>query len=54
MKLGKYIQLLLPEHATVIIPGFGAFVSNYKPAEIDKESDEIKPPSKTVTFNQKI
>jgi len=54
VKLGKYIQLLLPEHETVIIPGFGAFVSNYKPAEIDKESDEIKPPSKMVTFNQKI
>ena len=54
MKLGKYIQLLLPEHETVIIPGFGAFVSSYKPAEIDKESGEIKPPSKEVTFNQKI
>lgn len=54
MKLGKYIQLLLPEHETVIIPGFGAFISTYKPAEIDKESGEIKPPSKTITFDQKI
>ena len=54
MKLGKYIQLLLPEHETVIIPGFGAFVSSYKPAEIDKELGEIKPPSKTLSFNQKI
>jgi nucleoid DNA-binding protein len=54
VKLGKYIQLLLPEYETVIIPGFGAFVSTYKPAEIDKDSGEIKPPSKAVTFNQKI
>lgn len=54
MKLGKYIQLLLPEHETVIIPGFGAFVSTYKPAQIDKESGEIKPPSKEISFNQKI
>lgn len=54
MKLGKYIQLLLPEHETVIVPGFGAFISTYKPAEIEKESGDIKPPSKEVTFNQKI
>ncbi|MFW6246427.1 MAG: hypothetical protein ACOC13_03130, partial [Tangfeifania sp.] len=54
MKLGKYIQLLLPEYETVIIPGLGAFMSTYKPAEIDKESGEINPPSKTVIFNQKI
>ena len=54
MKIGKYIQLLLPEHETVIIPGLGAFVSTYKPAEIDKESGDIKPPSKALTFNRKI
>lgn len=54
MKLGKYIQLLLPENETVIIPGFGAFISTYKPAEIDKESGEIKPPSKAVNFNRQI
>jgi len=54
VKLGKYIQLLLPKNETVIIPGFGAFISTYKPAEIDKESGAIKPPSKEITFNQKI
>ncbi|MGM0619680.1 MAG: hypothetical protein ACQETJ_01425 [Bacteroidota bacterium] len=54
MKLGKYIQNLLQENETVIVPGFGAFVSVYKPAEIDEQSDEIKPPSKAITFNPKI
>ena len=54
MKLGKYILQLLPENETVIIPGFGAFISTYKPAEIDNESAEIKPPSKEIAFNQKI
>lgn len=54
MKLGKYILQLLPENEIVIIPGFGAFISIYKPAEIDKESGEIKPPSKAINFNQKI
>ncbi len=54
MKLEKYIRLLLPEHDTVIIPGFGAFVTHYKPAEHDEDSAEINPPSKTVEFNSKI
>jgi len=51
---GKYIHELLLENDIVIVPGFGAFVSEYKPAEISEGSDEIKPPSKIVTFNQQI
>ncbi len=54
MNLGQYIHQLLPENEIVIIPGFGAFVSNYKPAEILEETGEIIPPSKEVTFNPKI
>ena len=54
VSLGKYIHELLLDNETVIIPGFGAFVSNYKPAEIKEESNEIIPPSKEITFNQKI
>ena len=54
MKIGKYIHELLLENEIVIIPGFGAFVSIYKPAEIDKDSNELKPPSKEVSFNRQI
>lgn len=54
MDFGKFIHELLLENEVVIIPGFGAFVSEYKPAEISDDSDEIKPPSKIVTFNQQI
>lgn len=54
MNLGKYLQQLLLENETVIIPGFGAFISNYKPAEIDEETNEMKPPSKEISFNQQI
>ncbi|NOR74509.1 MAG: hypothetical protein GQ525_05070, partial [Draconibacterium sp.] len=54
MMIGKYINELLLENETVIIPGFGAFISNYKPAEINKETDELKPPSKEILFNQQI
>ncbi len=52
MKLGKYIHDLLLEHETVIIPGFGAFLSEYKPAEISET--EIKPPSRQVSFSSNI
>ncbi|MCY1721030.1 SPOR domain-containing protein [Prolixibacteraceae bacterium Z1-6] len=54
MDFGKFIHELLLENEIVIIPGFGAFVSEYKPAEINEESDEIKPPSKIILFNQQI
>ncbi|NOR73863.1 MAG: hypothetical protein GQ525_01760 [Draconibacterium sp.] len=54
MKIGKYIHELLLENEIVIIPGFGAFVSIYKPAEVDEDSNEFKPPSKEVSFNRQI
>ncbi len=52
MKFEKYIHELLRENETVIIPGFGAFIANYKPAEVYE--NEIKPPSKEITFNRQI
>ena len=54
MNIGIYIHELLLENDTVIIPGFGAFVSAYKPAEINEETGELKPPSKEITFNAQI
>lgn len=52
MGLGNYISELLKENETVIIPGFGAFFLEYKPAEI--RDNEIKPPSKTISFSSNI
>lgn len=54
MNLGKYIRQLLPENETVIIPGFGAFISEYKPAQTDEKTREINPPSKEISFSAKI
>lgn len=54
MNLGKYIQTLLPEHDTVIIPGFGAFISEYVPAKINDKTGEMSPPSSHVRFNANI
>ncbi len=52
LNLSNFIYSLLLENDTVIIPGFGAFVSTYKPAVILE--NEIKPPSKEISFTQKI
>jgi nucleoid DNA-binding protein/cell division septation protein DedD len=52
LNLSNYIHSLLLENETVIIPGFGAFISTYKPAEINE--NEIKPPSKGISFTQQI
>jgi nucleoid DNA-binding protein/cell division septation protein DedD len=52
VKLAKYIHELLLDNETVIIPGFGAFITTYKPAVIGE--NEIKPPSKEISFTQQI
>ncbi|NQU53431.1 MAG: SPOR domain-containing protein [Bacteroidetes bacterium] len=54
MNIGNYIHQLLLENDLVIIPGFGAFVSIYKSAQIVKDTNELKPPSKEISFNQQI
>ncbi len=54
MKLSHYIKELLFEHEYVIIPGFGAFVSHYKPAFYDEVAAIFHPPSKEVTFSAQL
>lgn len=54
MDIGKYIILLIPEHDTVVIPGLGAFITKYKPAQIDEKTGEMVPPSKEIFFEPKI
>ncbi|MBN2635165.1 MAG: SPOR domain-containing protein [Prolixibacteraceae bacterium] len=52
MKFGKYIHDLLLSNETVIIPGFGAFISEYQPAVITET--EVKPPAKKIIFTTSI
>jgi nucleoid DNA-binding protein len=54
LELGSYIHQLLFDNEIVIIPGFGAFVSNYKPAQIDREQEILLPPSKEISFDRKL
>jgi hypothetical protein len=54
MNIGYYIRILIPEHDTIIIPGLGAFLSKYKPAQLDEKSGEMLPPSREITFEPRI
>lgn len=48
------IEELLVKNNCVIIPGFGAFIGNYNPAEIRMSESKIFPPSKNIAFNRTL
>jgi nucleoid DNA-binding protein len=52
--LEQYIAPLLEQHDCVIIPGFGGFLLNHKPAGFAGSSNEIHPQSKIVSFNRNL
>jgi len=52
--ISGYIRELLFSHDCVIIPGFGAFIGNYFPAQIDRSEGMFYPPSRKVTFNRHL
>ncbi|TDN87371.1 sporulation related protein [Salegentibacter sp. 24] len=54
MKIANYIQDLLYRYECVILPGFGAFLSQKEPAYIDKETETFYPPKKIVSFNSQL
>jgi nucleoid DNA-binding protein len=54
MEIGKYIKELLFIHDCVIIPGFGGFVANYRPADVNELAWTFSPPSKSILFNRHL
>ena len=54
MRLATYINDLLYRYECVIIPGFGAFLTQYQSARIDDSSHTFYPPGKTVSFNRQL
>jgi len=48
------IAELLYEHQTVVIPGLGAFTTDYKPAAIDQVQGVLTPPSKNLDFDTNL
>lgn len=54
MDAAEIITGLLYEHDCVIIPGIGALVAGYRPAEINFARKAIYPPSKSLVFNTNL
>jgi len=52
VEINQYIKELLLLNDCVIIPEFGGFVANYKPASI--ENNQFFPPAKEIAFNNKL
>ena len=53
MELSTYIKDLLYRYECVILPGFGAFLTNYQPAKIE-DGHRFHPPSKSLSFNRQL
>ena len=54
MRLDNYISDLLYRYECVILPGFGAFLTHYQPAQIHESTDAFYPPCKVVSFNRQL
>jgi len=54
VEISHYIAELLFGHDCVVIPGLGAFVAGYRPAQIDENQEIIHPPSREVMFNPQL
>jgi len=49
-----HIRELLFRHDCVILPSFGGFIGNYRPARIDRETNTFTPPVKAISFNRNL
>ncbi len=51
MEISGYLAELLGDQDYVVLPGVGAFVSEYRAARITEGGTTVEPPSREVTFN---
>lgn len=54
MGIERDLHELLFEHDCVIVPGWGGFLAQYRPARLDQTRQLIHPPSKEVGFNRHL
>lgn len=54
MMIEKHISALLYRYQCVIVPGFGAFLTETKPASIDIDTHTFYPPKKHLSFNANL
>ncbi len=54
MNIANYLQDLLYRYECVVLPGFGAFLSQKQSAYINQSSGEFYPPKKLISFNRQL
>ena len=54
MRIDQYISQLLYRYQCVIIPGFGAFLTEIKSAQLVEASHTFYPPKKVISFNVNV
>ena len=54
MQLENYISDLLYRYECVIVPEFGAFITQHVPARIHETTNAFCPPKKIISFNEQI
>ena len=54
MALEHYISELLYRYNCIVVPGFGAFLTQSRSAIIHEGTQTLYPPTKTVSFNQQL
>lgn len=54
MAVANYIHDLLYRYECVILPGFGAFITQHHSARIHPTTNQFYPPKKTVSFNRQL
>ncbi len=54
MQLETYISDLLYRYECVIVPGFGAFLTQAVSAKVDEDTNAFYPPKKVLSFNEQL
>jgi nucleoid DNA-binding protein/cell division septation protein DedD len=54
VNLFLFVKDLIITQDTVVIPGFGGFVSKYRPAVVDEDELSIAPPAKDIIFDNSL
>lgn len=54
MTVAHHIADLLYRYQCVVVPSFGAFLTQIKPAYLQEDSNTFYPPSKSVSFNSQL
>lgn len=50
----KHISALLYRYQCVTVPGFGAFLAEFRPASLDAATHTFYPPKKQISFNANV